>query len=683
MFEEHIHDILQRCIAWSIGAKDAILLRDISAGHLPASIRRYFELEAEVWLADEKRRLVDAAHFRYDDDRVRAHFDAIIDIAPDYAVFERADFLALLDTAVKLQFNYACRPEWTLARYVFADTDHASADTILRAMSAFTDYTYFHSVLAEYFERRSVEFLHRDRYAELLALIDDELVRGADAPALANLAEPLFRLFSPDGEPEHTRIPIDALVIFFDDKRLRLVVDRLDQERGVQKDLSLHGLAILLQEVDFNAGADISELVSRHMTGEAAAPAPSVPYEVTSPADETALPPDILAMSEPGTADAFVDAGYPAAGMTDAFVDAGAGISFTGDAAPEDASTTPVFETMEFAETATGEDAWLAPSGYEALETDDVGLPVTGFDESTFVFDRNTPVIPLDDAALADDAALTDDAVLAGEQVTPSFDDEYLLPDGIAAAAGTADTDDADAFALPAELASDVSPTGAADDLLDLTDLESILAGTALTDTTAAASSEPDVAAADLSLPDFEVPEDSPAPGAPAEASAAVDPFLDELNLSDDDVLPQAPSAAKQPAHDLDEIPDFEIPDEAGETVASAAAESVPAQPAPLFAPPGGDMFATTAPVEEVIAQLGDMRTRIAAGDRKKYVKKIFNRDEAAYEQAIDAINARSTWREASELIDEVFMRFNIDMYSRIAVKFTDDIYRRYSQNKG
>jgi hypothetical protein len=648
MFEDHIHDILQRCTVWSIGAKDAILLREVTAAPLPASIRRYFELEAEVWIADEKRRLVDAPHFRYDDDRVRAHFDAIIDIAPDYAVFERDDFLALLDTAVKLQFNYACRPEWTLARYVFADTDHASADTILRAMSAFTDYTYFHSVLAEYFERKNVDHLHRTRFAELLALIDDELVRSSDAAALAGLAEPLFRLFSPDGEPEHTRIPLDALVIFFDDKRLRTVVDRLDQERAEQKDLSLHGLTILLQDVDFHAGADISELVNRHMTGEATAPAPSVPYEVTAPPDDDMQPPDILLATEPGAADAFVDEGYPPAGMADTFVDAGAAGSGTNldDFVVEEGD----YETPDYAAAAAIEES----SGYEDLETDDVGLPVAGFDESTFVFDRNTPVIPPDD-----------EPVRAGEQVTPSFDDEILLPDDFLLPddlPGAAAAQPTDPYALPDDLLGD--------------DADAVAADATTTD-----ASGFDLSDLDRMLADEATPDARPATASAEDASAGLDAFLDELNLAEDSVAPPQPSAAKQPMLDADEIPDFEIPDEAGETIARAT-DPMPAQPQPMFAPPGGDVFATSAPVEEVIAQLGDMRTRIAAGDKKKYIKKIFNRDAGAYEQAMDAINARSTWREASELIDDVFIRYNIDMYSRIAVKFTDDIFRRYSQNK-
>ncbi len=282
------------------------------------------------------------------------------------------------------------------------------------------------------------------------------------------------------------------------------------------------------------------------------------------------------------------------------------------------------------------------------------------------MFDRNTPVIPRDDDALAGD-----DEILAGERVTPSFADEILLPDE---------------FLLP----DDVTVAASAPAAVDLGELDQILADAtapaAAAATTGNAAAD-DAMAIDLDdldriLAEEETREGRPDTASAQEASTGMDAFLDELNLADGGDVPPQPSAAKQPSSDDDEIPDFEIPDEAGETIGRVN-DAAPAPPQPLFAPPGGDMFATSAPVEEVIAQLGDMRTRIAAGDKKKYIKKIFNRDAEAYEQAMDAINARSTWREASELIDDVFIRFNIDMYSRIAVKFTDDIYRRYSQNKG
>ena len=45
-------------------------------------------------------------------------------------------------------------------------------------------------------------------------------------------------------------------------------------------------------------------------------------------------------------------------------------------------------------------------------------------------------------------------------------------------------------------------------------------------------------------------------------------------------------------------------------------------------------------------------------------------------------LNGKPSWRKASEYIDELFIKHDVDMYSRLAVKFTDDIYKRYANKK-
>jgi hypothetical protein len=72
----------------------------------------------------------------------------------------------------------------------------------------------------------------------------------------------------------------------------------------------------------------------------------------------------------------------------------------------------------------------------------------------------------------------------------------------------------------------------------------------------------------------------------------------------------------------------------------------------------------------------------IPPSEKKKYIRKLFDKNDDAYERSIDALNAKPNWREASELIDELFFSNNIDMYSRVAVTFTDEVYKRYQKRK-
>jgi hypothetical protein len=87
-------------------------------------------------------------------------------------------------------------------------------------------------------------------------------------------------------------------------------------------------------------------------------------------------------------------------------------------------------------------------------------------------------------------------------------------------------------------------------------------------------------------------------------------------------------------------------------------------------------------PVEEVIAEFGDLNTIIPVAEKKKYIKRLFQKDESSFNNAMNTLNGKPTWREASEYIDELFIKYDVDMYSRLAVKFTDDVYKRYLNQK-
>ncbi len=75
---------------------------------------------------------------------------------------------------------------------------------------------------------------------------------------------------------------------------------------------------------------------------------------------------------------------------------------------------------------------------------------------------------------------------------------------------------------------------------------------------------------------------------------------------------------------------------------------------------------------------MADVRRFIDAALERKVVKKIFAKDRTSYEEALDRVNQATTWRSASQALDEIFIRYNVDPYSRTAIRFTDSVYGRY-----
>jgi hypothetical protein len=64
--------------------------------------------------------------------------------------------------------------------------------------------------------------------------------------------------------------------------------------------------------------------------------------------------------------------------------------------------------------------------------------------------------------------------------------------------------------------------------------------------------------------------------------------------------------------------------------------------------------------------------------EQRRIIRKIFKDDEHSYKTAITALNRCTTWKQASKVIDEVFITFNIDPYGSDAEKFTSTIMKQF-----
>lgn len=75
---------------------------------------------------------------------------------------------------------------------------------------------------------------------------------------------------------------------------------------------------------------------------------------------------------------------------------------------------------------------------------------------------------------------------------------------------------------------------------------------------------------------------------------------------------------------------------------------------------------------------LVDLGVYISPKYRKKFIKKVFHKEERQYEKIIASLNKTPDWKQASSIIDDFFMNGNINPYSREALEFSDLVYNRY-----
>ncbi len=76
--------------------------------------------------------------------------------------------------------------------------------------------------------------------------------------------------------------------------------------------------------------------------------------------------------------------------------------------------------------------------------------------------------------------------------------------------------------------------------------------------------------------------------------------------------------------------------------------------------------------------KLEDLHSLITKKQRKKFIKKVFRKDEDRYNAFVDLLNRTADWKTASALIDDYFFEAGINPYSKEALEFSDLVYSRY-----
>lgn len=648
MFEQTIETTIGHLGALVIGDAPGVTRREIARSSLPSGIRKMFDLDVERWVKEERERILVASHFRFDSDVASMIRDLSVHFR-ESAFFTREEFLAGLDRAVKLHFNYVCRPQWTMRRFIFADCENATVDSILSALDTFTEYEYYRIILREYFEKKDITVLHARKFEDLVASIDKELSRNLDTRKLAQLMQPVFEFFAlgdrddPTIDASERTIPIEAAILFYDDKDLATVVETLERSKELRGDITMHDLIMLLGEADIALSLDISTLISRHVDGHTA------PAEVTASAAREYEIPEFGAFP---TADSQEDLDEPALA-----------------AAFDDQSTTraPVFA---YDATDTPDQDFLADM---SLDSSEAPLDMDP--------DSHDPAVSTPMEALAStlpdefEAVLRDDRPGEEPENDLSFDDAET--DTTLQSPYSIDGVSFQEEVLSSETEADERTEGYLDDPTGISRIstgsgqvqgdEISLDNIVLSDQTSVIPDHPDMhdpssyAMGDLETTSLVMSLDDLIAGVPVEKETYKEDILAALELDslDDDASPAQPGASSST---LDSVMQQDPGKQSVARVESVAEDVVA---------PG-----------EIIARYGDLQALISAADRKRYVRKLFGRSESSYDQAIAALNGKATWREASEAIDELFLKHEVDLYSRVAVKFTDDVYKRYMTKK-
>lgn len=256
IFESEITAIMNTVRGRTIGESDSIRLRDVLRADIHPAIKAYFMAEVKRILNDERALELRSKRLPYELPET-ASLQRQIDIVLVHNYhFEQQDFESLVDEAVHFQFNYLCRPQWTLLNFIFGTQRKVSASDLQRKLKYCVDYTYFPDLIRRYVEERGLAEITYEEFKTLLERIDREVVARHSSLELARMTRALLGFVdaakqAPPDEFEQPKLPINAAIVFFEDKQLDDIKARLELERDKNKvqDVTVSELATLIEKV--------------------------------------------------------------------------------------------------------------------------------------------------------------------------------------------------------------------------------------------------------------------------------------------------------------------------------------------------------------------------------------------------------------------------------------------------
>lgn len=251
MLEQETALITEIVIESTLGQRDGVKLNEVLTADLPRGVKAFMTMEVVKLLEDDFRRSQRLVHIAKGLGGTDAAERSLLrTLAAEYT-FARDEFVPMVGRAVAFVKEYVCRPQQTLRTLLYKDSETATVDDLKRAFEYTADYAYYGELVMRHARTKGWREISAAQFADLLARIDDVVVRHHTPRELALLAKPIFD-FLLFGDASMTRpIPLAAVVSFYEDKKLGAVkdyVERICAVRGRQH-ISLQDLIEILEDL--------------------------------------------------------------------------------------------------------------------------------------------------------------------------------------------------------------------------------------------------------------------------------------------------------------------------------------------------------------------------------------------------------------------------------------------------
>ncbi len=237
MFEDIIEKV-KKSIYKEIGSEEWIYLPQILENDdIHISYKTYISAEVDRWIYKEQMNRVASTNFEFDSPELQEEFNKIDTMLRENARFDGNNLETVIDSAVKTRLNILCRPRNALKWFVFRGETYKPFYEILMQLNFIYDFNYLISSFKEWadvngFNEDPRKLVSEAEFHRIIENIDNEMIYEMTPEGFVDLINPIFEFFYESGDYDGYNMPIEALIIFLDDKGITPIARSMEKLYG-------------------------------------------------------------------------------------------------------------------------------------------------------------------------------------------------------------------------------------------------------------------------------------------------------------------------------------------------------------------------------------------------------------------------------------------------------------------
>lgn len=236
MFEKHIKNTKERILSSVSQEGKFVYLQDLlDNDSIEPAYKTYFKAEVAWWIYKEQLLREKNKNFDLDSKDIKSFYEKIDELYMQTARFDKNNIDKVTENAVKTNLNLLIRPQTTLKWFVFRGELTRNFYEIILRLDYFYHYHYLKNELISSFgndfdELEQKIMVTAPEFSDALRKIDNQKLEEIDTDGFIELIKPIYEFFNTHNDiSDSSEIPIEALILFFDDKNLSLLKDNTEK----------------------------------------------------------------------------------------------------------------------------------------------------------------------------------------------------------------------------------------------------------------------------------------------------------------------------------------------------------------------------------------------------------------------------------------------------------------------